>query len=199
MLNLQNYQNYLSFIDKTLSKFFVSQHEYIKCKKGCALCCKNAQFPFSFIEFSFLLSGFYNLDKSTKNIIESNITNIIHLKKFSNSEKFLYDCPLLIDNACSLYNYRGIVCRTFGLPCNDKSNIHNTKVPFCYKFGLNYAQVIDNETISLEKFQNSGLKSQPLGFNLQYDFLTGPAFEKQFNFKFGNKLPLIDWFILNIK
>ena len=47
------------------------------------------------------------------------------------------------------------------------------------------------------KIKKLGVKEIPLAFNTNYQFLTDSDFEKLFDFKFGDKKPLIDWFIDN--
>ncbi len=194
---IENYENYLSFLNGKLSNFFERQREYIKCKKGCALCCKNAEFPYSLLEFKYLLTGFMNLDKEKQDIIERQLERVAEAKKNFKGQKFLYDCPFLIDDVCSLYEYRGIVCRTFGLLSQKKGEYDTAKVPFCVHKGLNYSMVLDEKTnkLSPEKYKALGFREEPLGFNIHYEFLTDEAFEKKFNFKFGEKRPLIDWFL----
>ena len=59
---MENYLKYLEFIDSKLHKFFERQKDYIFCKKGCAKCCKNAEFPYSLIELKYLLTGFLKTD-----------------------------------------------------------------------------------------------------------------------------------------
>ena len=201
---LNNYLKYLEFINEKIEKFFNRQKEYIFCKKGCGLCCKNAQFPFSKIEMQYLFIGCKDLDAGTFNKIEENIEKIIEQKKNFKGEKFTYDCPFLINNVCSVYNHRGIVCRSFGLMTIIQNTDKKNKVPFCYAKNLNYSNVIDFETqqVSGKKFKDGGFIEEPLAFNVSYDFLTSKDFEESFNFKFGEKKPIIDWFSdksLNIK
>ena len=112
-------------------------------------------------------------------------------------ENFKYDCPFLINNECSVYNYRGIICRSFGLM--NISSAGKVKVPFCCFQGYNYANVMEDgeNRISPRKIKKLGVKEIPLAFNTNYQFLTDSDFEKLFDFKFGDKKPLIDWFIDN--
>ena len=191
---LENYLKYLAFLNKKFDEFFISQKPYIFCKKGCALCCKNAEFPYSKIEFIYLLSGLKSLDKQTATGILTNIQKLISLKKKNKQPKFLYDCPFLTDNVCSIYPYRGLVCRTFGLLSIGKNG--NVKIPFCSSMGLNYSNILDKEKrqLSSELFEKSGYKEKPVGFNIEYDFITNKKFEEKFGFSFGDKKPLIDWF-----
>lgn len=196
----KNYINYLDFLNEKLNKFFDRQKPYIFCKKGCAKCCKNAEFPYSLIEIRYLFYGATKLPFEIQNLINSKAEKILKDKEnfektASGEEKFLYDCPFLIDDVCSVYEYRGVVCRTFGLPESTRDT-GKTKVPFCAFEGLNYSNVVDfhEKKISEEKFKALGIKEEPVGFHIGYDFLTNEDFEKSFSLKFGPKKPLIDWF-----
>lgn len=195
---IENYEKYLEYLNGKLGEFFEKQKDYIKCQKGCAKCCKNAEFPFSFLEFKYLMQGFMTLEKEKQDLIEDNIFKIIEDKKIFTGKKFSYDCPFLIDDVCSVYKYRGIVCRTFGLLIPDSNDADNTKIPFCYKEGLNYSNVFDEEmnTLSTKKFEELGFKTPPLGFNVSHTYLTSEYFETNYNLKFGAKNILIDWFII---
>ena len=188
---IQNYITYLKYLNNKLNNFFESQRPYIFCKKGCAKCCKNAQFPYSFLEFQYLMTGYLKLDKSIRDIISDRVDNIKLEKEKFTGDLFRYDCPFLINDECSIYEYRGIVCRTFGLMENAKDNV--IKAPFCCYQGLNYSNVMENNDISEEKVQNLNPEVEPLAFNINHDILTNTDFESGFNIKFGEKKPLIDW------
>ena len=193
---LENYQVYLAVIEQKINKFFDNQKPYIFCEKGCAKCCQNAEFPFTKIEFYYLMEGACKLSQATKQIISDNITRILKEKKSCRKKDFLYTCPFLIDNVCSVYQYRGIVCRTFGLMYTGKDG--RVKVPFCCYRGLNYSNVLEDggTQISREKFEKLGYDKEPVAYNIGYDFLTDSDFENGFHFKFGEKKPLIEWFMM---
>ncbi len=193
---LNNYLTYLNYITNKLNKFFEQQKDYISCKRGCALCCKDAEFPYSAIEMQLLLNGFNSLDKEVKNKVETNIQEILKKKKEHKEGRFVYDCPFLINNVCSIYEYRGVVCRSFGLMALPDSSHKKVQVPFCCYKGLNYSSVIDPATnkISTEMFLKTGIKEEPASFNVSYETLTSKDIEEVFNFKFGSKKPMIEWF-----
>ena len=191
---LNGYIAYLNFLNEKLDRFFESQKPFIFCKKGCSKCCRNAQFPYSVIEMKYLLNGLLSLDKEIQMQIEKNLKNILAQKQQFSGKKFRYDCPFLINDSCSVYDYRGVVCRTFGLMTryeNDK-----LRAPFCTFQGLNYANVLNlkKRTISPRKYKKLNVKEEPLGFNISYKYLTDEEFEKAFGFQFGEKKPLIEWF-----
>ena len=192
---LEGYVKYLKFLDSKLSTFFESQSPFIFCQKGCAKCCKNAQFPYSATEMQYLLNGLVTLDIKKQQKIEENFKLILEKKKTFKGKKFLYDCPFLIDDVCSVYEYRGVLCRTFGLMT--KYDTGKLKAPFCTFEGLYYSNVLNlsKRTVSVRKYKKLDTKKEPLGFNISYHYLTDPEFEKTFNFCFGDKKPLIEWFL----
>lgn len=191
---IENYILFLKFLDEKLQKFFTLQNPYIMCKKGCALCCKDAQIPYSKIEMDYLMMGAWGLSDKNKRIVAQNVQKILKEKQEFKGDKFVYDCPFLINNECSVYNFRGIVCRTFGLLSIGEDG--NVKIPFCCYKGLNYSNVMDFDTkkISSRKYKELGFENEPAGFNIGYEFLTDKDFEKTFKLEFGEKKPLIDWF-----
>ena len=191
---MENYKKFLEVLNDKLDKFFEEQKPYIFCKKGCSLCCQNAEFPYSKLEASYLKLGYVRLDKETRDIVTNNIIQIKKEKIDCREEKFLYTCPFLINNACCVYEYRGIICRIFGLITDNDGD--NVKVPFCHKFGLNYSNVMDYGTnrITEKKWKDSGIEIEPHEFkNISYAYITGEKIEKTFDIKFEEKKPLIDW------
>lgn len=197
---LGNYLLYLNVIQKKIDKFFDDQKEYIFCHEGCAKCCKKAQFPYSEIEFRLLLEGMFSLDKDLQMQIMERIEKVIQAKKehFKKTpdEKFRYDCPFIVDDRCSVYKFRGLICRYFGLMDFKPGVEHSSQIPFCAYEGLNYSNVIDFEkrVISTEKFKEQGFKNEPKAFNTGYLALTDEVFAEKFDFEFGETKPLIDWF-----
>jgi len=194
-MTLYNFIAYLEHLNQKLTKFFQAQTPYICCKKGCAKCCKHGNYPFSQTEFQYLMLGYKKLAPEIKSLIKNKILNVVEEKITFEGENFMYECPFLINDECSVYEFRGIICRTFGLMSyrdNDKP-----KAPFCAFEGLNYSSVLDAETktISEEKFKNLGYEVEPLAYNVSYRFLTNKEHELAYGVDFGECKQLIDWLI----
>ena len=191
---LCNYKKYLEFLDEKLKTFFESQSPFIFCQKGCSYCCKNSQYPYSLTEMQYLLSAIEFLDTEIQQAIETNLQNILAKKKRYRGKNFKYDCPFLVNDKCSVYNYRGVICRTFGLMTHVENQ--KVKVPFCSHLGLNYSNVMNlrSRTISTRKYKKLNTDKEPLGFNISYKYLTDEEFEKTFCFRFGEVKPMIEWF-----
>ena len=188
-MDILNYEKYLEFIMDYINQKFEVQKEYIKCAKGCALCCKTIGVPFSELEFEYLIEGYNQLDDETKSIVDSKIKQLVS----GNGEK---ECPFLINNICSVYKYRGIICRTFGLLTF--SNIDGKdeyNIPFCVHKGLNYASVYDEETnsISSEKVTELNYKEEPKFYALDRSILFNLKLVRDLGLDFGVSRRLIDW------
>lgn len=190
---LNNYIKYLELLNHKLNKFFEQQKPYICCQRGCAKCCQTGEYPFSEMEFRLLQAGAAKLSSELQKEIADKILLIKAAKAQNNEKVFTYECPFLINNECSVYLYRGIICRTFGLMSIGAGN--RPKIPFCAHEGLNYSNVLNKETdvISSELYKKLNLDVEPVAFNIDYEFLTGENIEQAYGFKFGEKKALIDW------
>ena len=181
---IENYEKFLEELDSMLKTYFESHKEYIKCKKGCSICCKNGDFPMSQIEFTYITKGYINLPNDIKKEVQKNI-NQIKQQKEKTEGRFEYDCPFLINDECSVYKYRGIICRTFGLCYYDDVKKY-LRFPGCVNFGLNYSEVYDVETNTTEI---TDIPKQ----NLRTDVILNSLNALKYNIDAGEIRPLIDW------
>ncbi len=192
---IEGYQKYLELIQNKIDGFFKQQEPFIFCKKGCSYCCENGEYPWSKMEFNYLVIGYNELDFKLKQEIAQNIISLKEQKKnFHGIGAFMHKCPFLINKTCAVYKYRGIVCRTFGLLSRKKDG--QLTIPFCASMGLNYSNVYDmeNHCISKEKCEKLNTNIEPLLYRTEYDFLTQERFSSAYGFEFGEKKPLLDWF-----
>lgn len=199
---LEGYRIYLKLIhERMLDKFFKEQAPYLCCKKGCSHCCKKGQYPMSEIEVKFIILKMASLDKKNQEEILYNIQSVIKEKQTSkvSVENFFYQCPFLINNNCSIYENRALICRTHGLMffIDDNSGNEKYKIPYCVNLGLNYAKVYDKETktITEELVKKSGLDVKPQAYNISLKTITKKEITSELGFEFGEYKPLIEWFM----
>lgn len=164
-IKLQKYQDFLTEFDKKIETYFSCYKEYIQCKPGCSKCCENGDYPLSNIELQYLMQGFINLDDESKKVIQAN------KKTMKRGGK----CPFLVNNRCSVYSHRPIVCRVHGLAYLGKDNI--VILPDCANIGKNFSSVYSDGEISIK----------PVLENLDT-----PNILKQF--EYGEIRTLYDWF-----
>ena len=115
-------------------------------------------------------------------------------EKSKNTDKiFMHKCPFLIDKRCSVYQNRGIICRTFGLLC--EHNDGRLTIPFCHEYGLNYAQLYDKELGQLID-ERDGIKlskTEPAAFRIERDNIMNLSIAKNLNIVWGDSKTMIDF------
>lgn len=194
---IEKYEKYLEKINEPLQRFFALQKPYIHCKKGCSLCCESGDYPFSKLEFKYAMIGFNNLEKKEQKFVKNKIEKLKKTKSETN-KKFLYECPFLIEKQCCIYEHRGLICRNYGLPyfTTDDENKPSYKIPFCVSSGLNYSNVYNEETGTFcsKKWKETGIKVEPVSFNIGREFLLKNEMTEALSLNFGESRAIIDWF-----
>lgn|SRR5574344_244162 len=183
---LDEYQNFLKEFDAILESLRTNQQKYLKCKKGCSMCCEQGEYPFSQLEFAYLTQGYLSLDEKTRAIVQQNIKELKENKKKNKKKTFEHQCPFLINGACCVYEYRGIICRTFGVCYYDEEREY-VRVPGCVHFGLNYSEYFD------EKTQTLNIEDVPR-VNLRIDKILRSHLAKKYSLESGEIRPMADWF-----
>ncbi len=176
---LKKYEKFITDFQKKIDKYFKEQSEYICCKEGCSACCEIGDYPFTQLEMMYLMQGFKSLPQNTQIEVRN---NLMQIKNNRVSTHLFYKCPFLINNRCSVYQYRGITCRTFGLAylCKDKT----VKLPECVHEGLCYSNVYKDNYLSVE----------PIKESLNLLDITVSKLAKDYKLEFGPSRSLIDWF-----
>lgn len=192
---LKKYKQYLNTIQSVLDNYFENQSEYIFCKKGCAHCCKKGIYPYSEIEFQYLILGFMNLPKEIQAKITDKTLKIKEAyNKAENKENFYHICPFLSDNdECYVYDFRGIICRNFGiLQINSENRV---LMPFCQSLGLNYSNVYDDKKrkFDFSIVEKMGYKHIPKPFPVSRKLLMAEDLFEGEPLDFGESKALIEW------
>lgn len=189
------FKQYLNTIDQVLEGYFEDQKEYIFCQKGCGHCCKNGQYPYSDLEAKFLLLGFFRIPmKEQQEVIKRIKALKEEYKNIENKKEFSYRCPFLDENnLCTVYDYRGLICRTFGLLTIHPSG--KCSIPFCHSLGLNYSNVYDeeNKRIDYDKVEAEGFKIFPNARKTNIKTLMSPEMFVDEPIIFGEIKSLIEW------
>ena len=184
---INKYEKFLEEFEQSLSLIKKMQEKYVKCKKGCSLCCEQGQYPYSQIEFMYLTQGYVSLDEDKRIIVQNNINRILEDRKSNVSKDFEYKCPFLINNECSVYKYRGLVCRTFGLCYYDDKNA-SVKLPDCVHYGLNYSDFY------FDKDKILTVNDVPK-INLGVDAILETELFQKYELDHGEIRPMIEWLV----
>ena len=185
-MDIENYEKYLEIITPHIDDKFEAQKEYIACKRGCSKCCKTTTVPFTTLEFDYLLAGYRGLDSDARKTVDENIRKLI-----ANPE--IKSCPFLVNDECSVYKYRGLICRVFGLLII--SGDEEYTIPFCVHDGLNYANVYDEKTnkISNKKVEDGNFKEDPKFYPLNRNVMCNLNIVRELGLDFGESKPLLEW------
>lgn len=181
---ITRYRKYLDFLDKRLEKMFEAQKPFIKCKEGCAYCCKEGEYPVSELEYLNMMFCYNTLEDTIKDKVNENIASLLE-----KSRERVYECPFLVDNKCSIYPARALICRAFGLISYNDSG--KKCIPFCVDLNLNYADVYDKKSKTITGLGESEV--EPVAYNIHRKFLRSKKVEKVFNIFFGEDKPLVEW------
>ena len=101
--NLANYISLLSRVDQLCREINEKFAEQIACRAGCSACCRHLTlFP---VEAANLVKAVESLPAEIRSLLAGRI-------QWSESGS----CPLLLDDCCTVYDNRPVICRTHGLP-----------------------------------------------------------------------------------
>ena len=106
---ITRYREYLEFLDKKLAKMFEAQKTFIKCKKGCAYCCREGEYPLSELEYINMMLYYNELPDDLKTRVDDNIINL--LKK---AREKMYECPFLVDGIALFILQEGLYAELLG-------------------------------------------------------------------------------------
>jgi uncharacterized protein len=82
--------------DKLAASLEKKHRQHLQCRLGCAFCCMDySVFP---VEYYAILENLQNIEVSM------------------NEKAGAEDCIFLVNNACTIYGFRPMICRTHGLP-----------------------------------------------------------------------------------
>ena len=169
----KQYKYFLEKLDLKLQKYFERDLDKIECKKGCSLCCTNGDYPLSYLEMRYLMYGFSKLEKNIHDDVKKNIQRLIQ-----NKTQKSHVCPFLIENTCSVYGFRPLICRVHGLAYLRKNGVVN--LPGCSDFQLNYSKNYDGKTVDFKPIDE--------------DLSINEIIKRENKISFGEIRSMIEWF-----
>ncbi|MEO8218395.1 MAG: YkgJ family cysteine cluster protein [Acidobacteriota bacterium] len=126
----RTYQDILTEADEHFDRVVSEQSEHLLCRKGCSLCCYGL-FEISAADVSLIVEAFGRLPGPDRDRLLENARRLAvePLSGLGPAEKEQFfartdsvPCPALDEaGACTIYESRPLVCRTFGLPLREGS------------------------------------------------------------------------------
>ncbi|HEY7180703.1 MAG TPA: YkgJ family cysteine cluster protein [Blastocatellia bacterium] len=113
-------------MDRLSAKLQTRYSKRLNCRAGCAGCCHHHLSVFA-VEAEETRAAIEALQVPIRARVEEQAREII--KREARGEPA--PCPLLIDDRCSIYESRPLICRTQGLPLLIESEDGEQEVDFC--------------------------------------------------------------------
>lgn len=159
---------------------------HLNCRAGCAGCCNHHLSVFA-VEAEEARAGIEALPVPIRAFVEEQARKVI--KREAQGEPVA--CPLLVDDRCSIYETRPLICRTQGLPLLIEAEDGEKEVDFCPLNFTSPGAIDDLDEDHLAPLDELNLRLALL--NLEYCRETGLGDEAS-----GERIKMADIILKNI-
>ncbi len=126
------YRELVEDVDYAAERITARYVAHLRCRAGCSGCCNHHLSVFE-VEAAEVRRALRSLPPETMDFLRKQARET--LAKEARGE--FPSCPLLVDDLCSIYASRPIICRTQGLPLLITNDDGSREVDFCpLNFGL---------------------------------------------------------------
>ncbi len=123
---LGHYAGLLTEVDRIALELAARYDAHLECRPGCTSCCRHDLTVFK-IEAASVRAAFTALPRETQSRIVGQAEEVRARKALGQH----HHCPLLVNDCCSIYPMRPVICRTQGLPLLIKTEDGTDAVDFC--------------------------------------------------------------------
>lgn len=120
------YHQFIRQVDELTAKLSARYSKHLVCRAGCSGCCHHHLSVFA-VEAEEVRNAVEALTDETRARVEEQARNVI--EREAKGEPVA--CPLLVDDRCSIYQSRPLICRTQGLPLLIEVEDGQPEVDFC--------------------------------------------------------------------
>lgn len=120
------YQQLIADVDDLVSQLNERYRAHLQCGAGCSGCCHHHLSVFA-VEAAVLTEAIQALPPTIQERIRQQAMDI----KAQEARDERVACPLLVDNLCSVYASRPLICRTQGLPLLYEADDGAQEIDFC--------------------------------------------------------------------
>jgi Fe-S-cluster containining protein len=113
-------------VNRLAVKLAARYSKHLVCRAGCSGCCHHHLSVFA-VEAEEARAAIEILPASIRANVEKQAREVIKLE----AQGKPVTCPLLVDNRCSIYESRPLICRTQGLPLLMEAEDGGQEVDFC--------------------------------------------------------------------
>ncbi len=129
---LSAYHQFIEQVDELAARLAARYSKHLVCRAGCSGCCRHhlSVFP---VEARAARAAIEALPDDLRLRVEQQAREVIEREAAGEPVA----CPLLVDDRCSIYQSRPLICRTQGLPLLIEAEDGEPEVDFC---PLNFAE-----------------------------------------------------------
>src|SRR5215467_1438567 len=130
---MSSYREFIEHVDRLTAKLQARYSKHLVCRAGCSGCCRHHLSVFA-VEAEEARAAIESLPPPIRVRVEEQAREVINRE--AQGERVA--CPLLVDDRCSIYQSRPLICRTQGLPLLMESEDGEPEVDFC---PLNFTEI----------------------------------------------------------
>ena len=120
------YRELVTEIDEMTARLTSRYREHLQCQAGCSGCCQHHLSLFK-VEADTILDVILRMPVTRRVVLESQAREV----RERETNGLTVTCPLLLNDRCSIYESRPIICRTQGLPLLMTSDDGTEEVDWC--------------------------------------------------------------------
>ena len=123
---MYSYRQFIEQVDRITAKLQARYSKHLVCRAGCAGCCRHHLSVFA-VEAEEARAAIETLPTPIRARVEEQAREVI--KHETQGEPVA--CPLLVNDRCSIYESRPLICRTQGLPLLMEAEDGGQEIDFC--------------------------------------------------------------------
>lgn len=157
---ISQYHQLIEQVDKLAAKLSSRYAQHLACRAGCSGCCHHHLSVFA-VEAAAIREAIEALPEPVRARLEQQAREVLELEAHSESvacPMLPVACPMLIDDRCSIYESRPLICRTQGLPLLIAAEDGEAEVDFCPLNFTTEGAVADLDESNLVPLDDQNLK-----------------------------------------
>src|SRR5262245_41766590 len=123
---MSSYKEFIEQVDRLAAKLQARYSTHLVCRAGCSGCCHHHLSVFA-VEAEAARAAIEALPAPIRDRVEGQAREVIKRE----AQGVPAPCPLLVDDRCSIYQSRPLICRTQGLPLLMETEDGGQEVDFC--------------------------------------------------------------------
>jgi Fe-S-cluster containining protein len=121
-----SYKKFIEQVDTSVARLRARYAKHLTCRAGCSGCCQHHLSVFA-VEAEEARAAIDAMPPELRGRVEEQARDVIERE----ARGLPVTCPLLIDDRCSIYPSRPLICRTQGLPLLMEAENGEQEVDFC--------------------------------------------------------------------